>query len=414
MPVPQNTLSVFNNMMKVHQPYQAMEDYVKRSDFFLKKVGVEKGFIGGELTIPFVTAGHSNVRAGKLTPIGEITRGAQEPGKLLEENLAEFWGTISFHEKDIKKYKSAEKAFTTLFPSKVNELMEIMKEIVSVGFLQDGSITNIKSFATDGTDGVVVVDRPERLNIRQRLDLYDGATLIQAYVKIIDMETDRVTFADAEEGGAVVDLSALVIANKPKVFVLDHKNNVYDTLKSMLLPASKGGSANLHGVPKLSSPILQAHYQNCSGWSASTILSNVFDLFKKVKQKGKVKEISVVVPYFVFNDLVLKAQESKRYTSSDTEAGYGYDKVKITGAGGSLEVYGVFDLTDTGYIIDWEMLKLASPEMFSSNRELGTEPWERVRTEDGYVYIMDICFRGGLVLRKASGCAVLDELNYGA
>ena len=40
-----NTLQVFNNMLKKAQPWQAMEDKVKRSDFFLKKVKIKKDFI---------------------------------------------------------------------------------------------------------------------------------------------------------------------------------------------------------------------------------------------------------------------------------------------------------------------------------------------------------------------------------
>lgn len=417
-----NTLQVYNNLLKKAQPWQAMEDMVKRSDFFLKKVKIKKDFNEDELAIPFIMSQHSNVRAGKLTPVAEITRGNGEQGVLKDSELLELWGTVKIHEKDIRKHKSAEKSFKAMFPSKLNGLMETMKEQVSVMFLQDGSIAKVKSYETDGTDGIVEVDRPERFQPRQRLDITDGTSTINAYIRQINMETNKITFFTAEEGGAAADLSAVTngFVGAPaslsiRPYDMASTNN-FDTLKDMLLPASQGGKATLHGVTKLDSPILQAHYVDATaeGWSAATILKNVFDFSRSVKQKGKVKKSSIVVPYYVFNDLVLDAQEQKRYSAEDVEAGFGYDKVTIRGAGGSMEVYGVYDLTDTGYIIDWDHLYLCSPEMFSTNRELGAEPWERVRTEDGHVYILDVCFRGGLAIRKASGFGVIDKLTYGA
>ena len=411
-----STLQVFNDLLKKHQPWQAMEDKVKKSDFFLKKVKVKKDFVEDEMAIPFITSGHSNVRAGKLTPVAEITRGDGEQGVLKDEELLELWGTIKVNEKDIRKHKSAEASFKALFPQKINGLMETMKEQVSVMFLQDGSLASVTAYTTDGTDGKIVVDRPERFQPRQRLDFAEGATNVSGYIRTIDMELNELTVFDAEEGGAVVDLSiagaGFTVATAIKVYVYDHGQVSYDSLKDMLLPASQGGKATLHGVNKLTSPILQAHYADATAWTASTILKNVFDFVRGVKQKGKVMKSSIVVPYAVFNDLVLKAQEAKRYSTDEVEAGYGYDKITIRGAGGSMEVYGVFDLMDTGYIMDWENLYLCSSEMFSSNRELGAEPWERVRTEDGHIYILDICFRGGLAIRKASGFGVIDNLNY--
>lgn len=402
------TTKVFNHLLKKFQPWQAMEDSVKKSDFFLKKVQLKKDFNHDEMTIPFITSGHTNVRAGKLTPVDEITRGDGAVGVLKDDELMELWGSIKVTSKDIRKHKTAENSFKAMFPQKLSGLMETMKEQVSIMFLQDGSICGIKSFATDGTNGIIEVDRAERLQVRQRLDF----GTIAGFIRSIDMETNEITVYNAEEAGAVVDLSSLT-PGTDKIYVYDHANNEHDTLKNMLLPLSQGGSANLHGIEKLSSPILQAHYEDCSAYSATTILKNVFDLSRKVKQKGKVKKSSVIVPYFVFNDLVLKAQESKRYSSSDIEAGFGFDKVTLQGAGGSMEVYGVFDLTDTGYIMDWDNLYLCTQEMFSTNRDLGDQPWHAERTEDGMVYILDIAFRGALALRKASGFAILDKLNYG-
>lgn len=406
-----HTAQVFNELLKKYQPWQAMEDYVKRSDFFLKNVQVKKDFIEDIMAIPFITAGHTNVRAGKLTPTNEVTRGDGAVGELKDEELMELWGTIKVTSKDIRKHKSAEKSFKAMFPQKISGLMETMKEQVSVQFLQDGSICSIVSGGTPAS-GVVKVNRPERLSVRQRLDFKGDTTTIAGFIRQIDMEQDLITVYDAEEGGSVVDLSG--IGANAGVYVYDHANNDYDTLKSMLLPASQGGSANLHGIPKLSSPILQAHYEDCSGFSASTILDDVYKVFRKVKQKGKVKKASIVVPYFVFNDLVLKAQNNKRYSASDVEAGYGFDKVTVHGAGGAMEIFGVFDLTDTGYIMDWDHLYLCTQEMFTTNRDLGDEPWHAERTEDGMVYLLDICFRGGLAIRKASGFGILDKLNYGA
>lgn len=411
-----STLQVFNNLLKKHQPWQAMEDKVKKSDFFLKKVKIKKDFVGDEMAIPFITAGHSNVRAGKLTPVSEITRGAGEQGVLLDSELLELWGTIKIHEKDVRKHRSAEASFKAMFPQKINGLMETMKEQVSVMFLQDGSLANVTAYVTDGTDGKIVVNRPERFQPRQRLDFSDGVTTVVGYIRQVDMEANSLLIFDAEEGGALIDMSiagaGFTAAADIKVYVYDHGQVSHDSLKDMLLPLSKGGKATLHGVEKLSSPILQAHYADAASWTATTILKNVFDFTREVKQKGKVMKSSIVVPYKVFNDLVLKAQESKRYSTDEVEAGFGYDKVTIRGAGGSMEVYGIFDLTDTGYIIDWENLYLCSPEMFSSNRELGAEPFERVRTEDGHIYILDICFRGGLAIRKASGFGIIDNLDY--
>lgn len=420
------SLAVLDNMLKEFNPFQAMSDDLTRADFLMSnisKMNQYSQFRDGKFNIPMVTATQSNVRSGKLTPIDEITKGEHGKAYIEGADLTKLWGSITFTEEEIRTYGDAERAFIELFPDKVNELMENMKELVSIRFLLDGSISKVVDGGTDDDPaaGVVKVTRVERLKKGQRLDFYDADEdeLVVGYIHAIDINKELITVKDKaldDNTAAAVDFSTeFTDFTNVKLYIYDDANATKATLKSMLLPAANGGDAELHHLNKLEAgPIWQAQHIDCSSlnFSSATILT---DFFKKVvqpiKQKGKVQVPGIALPYAAFNALVLKAQESKRFMSSDVEAKIGYDKVTMTGAGGKVELYGVYDLLEEGFAIDWKNLLLVAPEMFTTKREKGHQQWFMERTENGYVYVLDVLFQGTLGIKKASGFAVLSGIS---
>lgn len=409
------SIEVLNNMLKEYNPFQAMKDETKRSDFLMKnmsKMNFYSKFRDGKFNIPMVTAQHSNVRSGKLTPISEITKGEHAKPYITGDDLTTLWGSISFTESEIRTYGDAKRAFITLFPSKVNELMENFKELVAIRFLLDGSICKITA-DSDAANGVVKVSRVERLHKKQRLSWSDGSVVVDAYIRTIDMNKDEVTLYDAETGGAPVDMTVATNSfsalTDVKAYIYDDANHGKMTLKRMLDPAV----TSFYNVNKINAgPILQAQEIDLSGlnWSSSTLLEDFFKAVQEpIKRKGKVKVPNIALPYGKFNSLVLKAQNSKRFTASETEVSIGYSKVSLVGAGGEMVVYGVFDLEedDCGFAIDWENLIFVAPEMFTTGREKGHEKFYMERGEDDYVYVLDIKFQGAIAAKKLSGFGLL-------
>jgi hypothetical protein len=417
------SIAILNNMFRDYTPFQAMKDDVKRSDFLLSnisKMNMVSKFREGKFQIPMVTAQHSNVRNGKLTAIADITKGEHAKPYVEEADLAKFWGSITFTESEIRDFGSTKDAYINLMPDKVNELMENFKELIAIRYLLDGSICSVVAGGTPAS-GIVKVTRVERLNMKQRLDFYDGVTVVVGYVRAIDMNAETIEVYDAEVGGSAIDLSAAGVMTDEtdvKLYIHDDANKAKSTLKSMLLPASEGGDAELHHVNKLAAgPIWQSQYFDMSGFSfsASNALENFFSqIVSPIKQKGKIKEPNIALPYAAFNALMLKAQSSKRYASSEIEVHVGFDKITMTGAGGRVHLMGVYDLVGEGFVLDWDKLMFVAPEFFTTGREKGQESWTHVRPDDGedHVYVLDILFKGTLAIKgKASGFAVLDNIT---
>ena len=409
-------------MLKEFNPFDAMKDELTKSDFLLRninKANMYSKFRDGKFNIPMVTAQQSNVRSGKLVKAGNGTKGEHGKAYIEGADLTTLNGMIEFTEDEIRTYGNTKTAFINLFPSKVEELMENMKELVSIRFLLDGSISGAASDQTGATpaNGELRVNRVERLHKNQRLDFSDGTVTIVGIISEIDINTEVIKVVKDSDGSPIdfTDAEEYADASEVKIYIYDDANKAKSTLKSMLLPEANGGTAELHHLNKKEAgPIWQAQYIDCSGISFSGA-SRLEDFFKTVvepiKTKGKVQVPAFAIPYAAFNSLVLKAQDSKRYATGDVEAGIGYEKIKMTGAGGSIELYGVFDLKDEGFAIDWKNLLFVAPEMFTTRREKGANSWYHERTEDGHTYILDIKFQGTLAIKKASGFAILDKIN---
>lgn len=406
------SIEILNNMLREYAPFDAIKDSVKRSDFLfqnMSKMNFYSEFRDGKFQIPMVTAQHSNVMSGGLTPINEITKGEHAKPYITGSDLASFSGSIHFTEEEIRTYGGSKQAFIKLFPDKVNDLTENMKEMIAIRYLLDGSLSKCVA-DVDAANGKIKVTRVERLHKKQRLDYSDGTTVLDGYIREIDINKETIVVYDAEVGGAPLDLTAggAMTPTDIKVYIYNDAQKNKMTLKKMLDPAT----TEFYHVNKLEAgPILQAQELDLSSlsWNSATLLEDFFRLVQQpLKRKGKVLVPSVALPYGNFNSLVLKAQNSKRFTASDTEVKIGYDKVTLTGAGGKIEVMGVFDLEegDCGFAIDWDNLIFVSPEWFTTGREKGHETWhkERVSGENGdYVYVLDIKFKAAIAAKKLSG-----------
>ncbi|MCT4641595.1 MAG: hypothetical protein N4A33_04805 [Bacteriovoracaceae bacterium] len=410
------SLEVLNNMLKEYNPFNAMTDDVRRHDFLLKnikKTNVLSDFRDGKCNIPMVTAQQSNVRSGKLVAAGNGTKGEHGKAYVEGNDLTVLNGMIEFTEEEIRTYGSTKRAFIKLFPDKVSELMENMKELVSVRFLLDGSISSALADQTGATavNGELKVSRVQMLHKNQRLDFSDGVTTIVGVIKKIDINSEIIVVEDEVAAAPMDFATGFTAATDVKIYIYDDANKTKITLKSMLDSAT----ASLYHLNKADAgPIWQAQNIDCSGISFSSA-SRVEQFFKTVvepiKRKGKVMVPEIALPWAAFNALALKANEDKRYTASDVEMVVGYDKITIKSAGGAVTLYGVYDLEDEGFVIDWKNLCFISPEMFTTNREKGANQWYHSRTEDGHSYILDIKFQGAIAPKKLSGFALLTNIN---
>lgn len=382
---------------------------VKR-DWILQNVDQDNSWAGGTLIVPFKGAQASSVSFGALTDSSDVAEDANIRGEVSTQ--PEVWGTLKFNHRDLMEHgKLSEQNLLKMLPDMVDDFMAYLKQCVSLSFLNGSSFAKV----TDGTNaasGIVIVDRPERFEIGQKVSLDDdNDTATSYYVTAINMNTAAITLS-ATRGGAAADVSTYTVAQNAKFYFIGAQSAGFTSLKSSLLSAANGGASTLYGQSKLAYPYLQSINISGASITASNILDTIFDAYTTIKNRGKGNPNKVVVSYKHLGSIMKLLEVGKGAYHIDQKGTkvnvYGWTEIEITGVKGSLTVVGIQEM-DSDWIgfLDLRALKIYSNGFFRKRMSPDGVEYFEERATTGYSYLVDTCFFGDLVLQRPSYCGVL-------
>jgi hypothetical protein len=222
-------------------------------------------------------------------------------------------------------------------------------------------------------------------------------------------------------GGAAADVSAYTTAQNAKFYhdgVDVTGSTVFSSLRSQLLSAANGGSANLFGQSKLAYPFLQAVQIDGSAITAANILENIFDGYTTVRTKAKGNAREVLMSYKNLGSImkIIEAQKGafKVRPESEKASEYGWTTIEIGSVSGIyLKFVGIQEMDDDLiYYIDWSAVKMHSNGLIRKHRSPDGLEYYVVRNTSGYQYIIDIAMYGEFVVNKPGHCGVIHSISY--
>lgn len=409
-----STTRSFSAMLNEFLPNSLLlEEHIKRN-WIIQNVERDDSWKGGPLIVPFRGARASSVAFGSLTDSTDIAEEVYVRGEL--SGYPEVWGSMVFNHRDLIEHdKISEQNFLKVLPDTVDDFMDYVKQCTSLSWLNGPAFATLTADATAG--GVIVVDRPERFEIGQKVYLYDASAGLSAagYVRTIAMDTATITIYDARTGGAALNLSAYDLVNDPKVYFDGSQANGLTSLKLSCLSAANGGTTTLYSQTKTAYPYLQCVNVDGSTSTSASILEDIFNAYTVVKNRGKGMPNKVVMSYLHLGHVMAILEQNKgayHINQSGTKVNaYGWTEITVFGVKGSLDVVGIQEVDDD-YILflDMKAMKIFTNGFFRKRQNPDGREYFETRATTGYKYIIDICMFGDLVLLRPSYCGILHSL----
>lgn len=412
-------------MLNEYLPNELLKEEMVKRDWILSNVEQDNSWLGGNLIVPFKAAGASSVSFGSLTSSTDIAEDSYVRGSITTQ--PEVWGSMVFNHRDILEHsKLSEQNFLKLLPDTVEDFLQYMKMVVSLNLLNGSAFARVVD-ATNAATGIMIVDRPERFNLNQKVSLDDDDSSPTSYYVIgIDMNAGTgnqgsVTLS-ATRGGGAANVSAYSVAQNAVFYFDGSQSNGLTSLKASLLPASVTsggvtGSTQLYGQTKTAYPYLQSIAINGSSLNASNILDQIFDAFTNIKNKGRGNPNKVVMSFKNLGS-VMKLLETQKGAYHIDQKGtkvnsYGWTEIDIFGVQGTLTVVGIQEANDDCIMfLDMRALKFYSNGFFRKRVSPDGIEYFETRATTGYTYIVDTCLFGDLVLLRPSYCGIMHTISY--
>lgn len=411
------TVRNFQDMLNEYVPNSLLEEGMIKRDYFLQNVDKDNSWKQGDLIVPFRGSRASTLKMGSLSSAADINQSIYVRGKITTK--PEMWGSLIFNERDLMEHdKISEQNLLKILPGEIDDFLDYVK----MGFSLQ--VTNGAVFAkatANGTVGAgIVVDRPERFEVGQPVQLEDSNTAAAKFwVKSVDINTSTVVLSALLDLSTVADLSAYLLADVP-VFYFDGgqtSGNRFSSIKASLLSAANGGTSTLYGQTKLAYPYLQAINVSGAAVSASNILDKIFDAVTVVRNRGKGMCDKVIMSYKHMGSVMKIIELSKgafKSASSNKANIYGWTEIVVTGVKGELTLVALQEMDDDAiFLLDMKALKIYSNGFFKKRRSPDGKEFFEIRNTTGFQYIVDVCFFGDIVLERPSRCGILHSIpNY--
>lgn len=415
-----STSRSFSTMLNEYLPNELLKEEMVKRDWILTNVEQDNSWKGGNLIVPFKAAGASSVAFGSLTSSTDIAEDSYVRGSITSQ--PEVWGSMLFNHRDLLEHdKLSEQNFLKLLPDTVEDFLQYMKMVVSLNLLNGASFAAVTD-ATNAATGIMIVDRPERFVLGQKVGIQDGDTALASYyVTAINMNTAAVTFS-ATRSGAAANLSAYSVAQTAVIYFDGSSTAGLTSLKASLLPAtvtSGGvtGSSTLYGQTKTAYPYLQSIAISGVNVNGSNILDQIFDAYTTIKNRGRGNPNKIVMSYKNLG-AVMKLLEVQKGAYHIDQKGtrvnaYGWTEIDVTGVAGMLTVVGIQEQNDDDIkFLDMRALKFYSNGFFRKRISPDGIEYFETRATTGYTYIVDTCLFGDLVLLRPSYCGILYSISY--
>lgn len=361
---------------------------------------------GAELQIPMELSENSDLEFGALVAEADIGEGSYKKIKITEQ--PQLFSSMVIEERDLKRYGDLKQSFLKMMPQKMSKLTRRMKHAFSAMMLRGGVLAKISSIA-DAATGKVVIDKPQYFTLGQRVQV-NGEIV---YVTKISMNEKAITLS-ADRAGAVIDLTAIAspVSVNDGVNIVGADTENFTSFVDYLLPAAQGGSDQLYGVlDKDTNPIATPQVFDGTGFTASTVVDKLIDIYYDVKELGKVDQAEIIVPYHIFKAFAKKIENSKQYSGSEKKAGVGYSQLVVVGPAGEMILTALPDMRDDLiFIIDWESFEFAGHRFLDRIKSPDGLEYYTVRSKTGYRFICDHVLQGDLVAKKLSSSAVVHSI----
>lgn len=411
------TTRTFQTMINDYLPNELLKEELQKRDYLISKIEKDDNWTGqGDLIVPFKGAGASSVAFGALTGSTDIAEDNYVRGKVTVQK--EVWGSMIFNHRDLMEHETvSEKNFLKILPNAVEDFMDYLKGVVSVNLL-NGAHFATATAASASVSGLVVVDRPDRFVIGQKVKYADsGAVQRTVYVIGINMNTLTVQFSGSR-AGAAQSLAAQDILINEKLYNDGALSNSFFSLRGSLLSAANGGDTNLYGQAKTAFPYLQAINVDGSAVTAANIMEKIFDALTTIRQFGKGNPSDVIMSYKNLGSCMKAIEASKGAFNvkpgSQSASQFGWMEIEVGSVTkGGLKLVGVQEADDDIIqFIDWRALKFHTNGFFKKRKSPDGIEYFEVRNTTGYQYIIDVCLFGELVVSRPSYCGIMFGITY--
>ena len=410
------TKRTFQDMLNEYLTYDLLREEMKKRDYVLGRIDKDDGWKGGTLPVPFKAAGASSLSFGELTQSNDIAQDKYIRGEVSSYN--ELWGAMIFNHKDIVEHDGSvkEKSFLKIFPDSLEDFLDYMKQAASLNMLNGEHFA--QASADGGADGTMIVDRPDRFILGQKVVIKDdNSAEINAYVSTIEMNTRDILFVTTRNGATPVDLSTIIAADNAKIYHPGALTSSFTSMRSSMLSAANGGTSALYGQTKTSAPYLQSINVDGTSWDAANFLTKLFDAYTDIRKFGRGNPNEVLVSYKNLGSIMKLIESSKGAfkvaPTSEKASLYGWTEIEIVGVKGRLKVVGLQEADDDVVMfVDWRALKFHSNGMFRKHKGPDGNDYYVVRGTQGYQYICDMYLFGELVLNRPSYCGIVHTIDY--
>lgn len=426
-----STQRTFQAMLNDFLPNALLKEEMVKRDYVLSTIEKDDTWVGasastgngGNLIVPFKAAGASSIAAGSLSASNDIAEDLYVRGQVSTQK--EVWGSMIFNHRDLMEHdKVSEKNFLKLLPDSINDFMDYMKGVVSVNLLNG---TNFATLIADATlnNGLIVVDRPDRFVIGQKVTVDDtaGANPLTGYVAPalgININTKTILLVTVRGGAVPVDFSAFpkTVAGGSKCYNDGFKANGFESFRNLLLSAANGGSANIYNVVKLSAPYTQAINIDGSSATSANFVEKLFDGYTQTRMFGKGAPTDIIMSYTRLSAVMKIVEASKGaynvVPGSKKASQYGWTEIMIGSVTNQeLKFIGVQEMDDDIVIfMDWRAVKFFSNGFFRKRKSPDGIEYFEIRNTTGYQYVIDVCLFGEMVLNRPSYCGIMYGIAF--
>lgn len=425
----------FQTMLNEYLPNELLNAEFIARDYIMKNVKKDNNWATAAdgtynpIIVPFKAAGASSVRYGKYTSISKISEDKYLRGKVTEAK--DIHGSLIFNQRDVEVHgKVTPQNFLRVLPDAIEDFMKYMKNVVSIGFLSGVYFAKVTDI-TDAASGILGVSRPDRFEINQLVEIFNGTTAVYAdnggvggtvaaevYVTAIDVSEKKVTFS-ATRGGAAINFGANVAVGynfHNHDAYLGAADQTFQNIPDVLLSAANGGSANYLGYAKATYPFLQAYNKDGSSITSTNILEKLFDFVVEMRiySKAAPTEALMSLRNFAYAMKVLEFQKGAYNVvpGSQKASQFGWMEISIgSPKGGMLKLVGIQEADDDKIIaLDWSCMTFHSDGGIRKVMDANGDEFYVERNEDGRVYVVDIDLNGELVITKPHRMGILHSI----
>jgi hypothetical protein len=397
--------TAFNQMLNENVTNKLMELELQKRNFVYNEVDEDKNWLlNNNYVLPHIAGNASSVRFGGLTAAADIT--GSRPLRGYESVHKEMWGSLRFLQKDLLIHgKISEQNFLRILPDELERHMDYVAQALGQNICSGVAVDLV---TVDGdASGNISIANPERFQIDQYVEFQDDdtTTSVVGYVKQININTGALLIVTAVGGVTGVNLSTITVAQNGKAYCRDQITDGFNSMIDLLLPASAGGSANIHNLLKLSSPQLQGVYADASAWTSADLLKQLFKLYAKARKVGAGKPKNILMSYNDYGACVNSIENQKGAfnvsVGSDKAKEYTWDEIAIGGYlsnGESVKLVAVQEMNDGNYVgMDPSTFRFASAGGLQKHKSPdGNYYFVDRDATNGYSYICDTFLMGNL------------------